>query len=107
MDDLEQKLKEGLLEDLIDHMSSGMGDKLKPKGLAVEVAAPDKDKLAQGLDKAKDVLGTLPSESNEESSENELPSDLEGTSHDSDSDEARLLQLLQDDDDEDDQKLRA
>ncbi len=89
MDDLEQKLKEGLLENLIEHMSNKMGDSMKPKGLAVQVAAPDKEHLAEGLDKAKGVLGEMPEESE--------------SGHDSgeESDEDRLMELLGEDDEDD------
>lgn len=91
MSDLEQKIKESLLEDLIEKMSEKTGDRVKPKGLSVEVAAPDKSKLAEGLDKAKSVLGSVPD--TEEASES--PSDED--------DEQRLMQLLghHDDDEED------
>lgn len=90
MNDLEQKLKEGLLEDLIAHMSNGMGDHMKPKSMAVEVAAPDESKLAEGLDKAKDVLG-----------------DSDAGDSDEESDESRLMQLLDDEDEEDDKGMRG
>ena len=98
MDDLEQKLKEGLLENLIEHMSNGIGDSMKPKGLAVEVAAPNKDKLAEGLDKAKDVLGSIPEPSEEGGLESEESPD------DEESDEERLLKLLSGEDDEDEMR---
>lgn len=99
LDDLEQKIKEKLLEDLITKMSDSNGDRIKPKGLAVQVAAPDKEKLAEGLDKAKSVLGSVP-DSGDMPSGDGITSDPS----DDDSDEARLMQLLssEDDDDEDD-----
>lgn len=91
MDNLEQKIKEKLLESLIEHMQDKMGgdlDKAYPKkALEVSVAAPDKEHLAQGLDKAKELAQS---------------SDLD--SHDADShgdDEHRLMALLGKDDDED------
>ena len=45
MDQLEQMLKEKLLEELIDKMSDAGGDRLKPKGLGVEVQAKDPQAL--------------------------------------------------------------
>lgn len=97
MDDLEQKLKEGLLENLIEHMSDTMGSRMKPKGVAVEVAAPDKARLAEGLDKAKGVVGSMPDHGEPDGDE----------AGGEDSDEERLMQLLAEgDDDEDDERLR-
>lgn len=57
VDDMLQKIKEHLLEELISKMSDGMGDRMKPKGVGVEVQAPDEEHLAEGLDKAKDLIG--------------------------------------------------
>ncbi len=86
MDDLEQMIKQRLLEDLIDKMSDQSGDRLKPKGMSVEVAAPDKDKLAEGLEKAKGLVGSAPEAS---------------ASPGEDDDEQRMLQLLAEDDEDD------
>lgn len=92
---MEQMIKEKLLEDLIDKMSGGIGDRMKPKGLGVEVQAPDKAHLADGLDKAKELVskgGPLPG------------LDEKGPSESSEEDdEQRLLDLLGEDD-EDDEK---
>lgn len=96
IDDLEQMIKEKLLQDLIDKMSDAGGSRLKPKGLGVSVEAPDKAHLAEGLDKAKDLLGKGAAPSEDE----ELPSE-----HSDEDDEQRLLQLL-DEDDEDEVKGR-
>lgn len=85
MDDLEQMIKERLLQDLIEKMSDQSGDRLKPKGLAVEVAAPDKEHLSDGLDQAKDAVGSIPSQ---------------GESPSEEDDEQRLMELLGDDEDE-------
>lgn len=96
LDDREQMIKEKLLEDLISKMSDGMGDRMKPKGLGVEVQAPDKEHLADGLDQAKSLLdkgGPLPGLDSKES-----------PSEDSGDDEERMLQLLAEDDDDDDKK---
>lgn len=87
MDDQEQKIKQELLLDLISQMSDQSGERLKPKGMAVEVAAPDKSKLAEGLDKAKDVLGAS--------------SDAGAASPSEDEDEQRMMELLAKDDDDD------
>lgn len=88
MDQLEQMIKEKLLNELIDRMDSSSGDRMKPKGLGVEVQAPDKAHLAEGLDKAKDLLdkGSAP--------------ETEMGGGDSEDDEQRLMALLDDDDDE-------
>lgn len=96
MDDLEQKLKAGLLEDLIEHMSHGMGERMKPKGMAVQVAAPDEAKLAEGLDKAKGILGKMPEEGSDEEESSESPSE--------ESDEERLMKLLEGEEDDEDMK---
>lgn len=84
-------IKERLLDELIDKMSVG-DDRMKPKGLGVEVQAPDKEHLADGLDKAKDLLDS-----------GEIP-EVEPSEHGSDDDEERMLQLLADGDDDDDEK---
>jgi hypothetical protein len=90
-DDLMQMIKEQLLQELIGKMSDG-DDRMKPKGLGVEVQAPDKEHLADGLDKAKDLLasGAAPEPSDEGSG--------------SDDDEERMLQLLAEDDDDEEKK---
>lgn len=93
LDDMSQMIKEKLLEELIDKMSSSHGDSMKPKGIGVSVEAPDKEHLADGLDKAKDLLGKggpLPG----------LDS-ASGSPGDDDDDEQRLMDLLGDDDDDD------
>lgn len=84
IDEMEQMIKEKLLEGLIDKMSGGMADRMKPKDLGVEVQAPDKEHLAEGLDKAKDILGK------------DVASDDGGD----EDDEQRMLELLDHDDDE-------
>lgn len=89
-DDMMQMIKERLLSELIDKMSSG-DDRMRPKGLGVEVQAPDKAHLAEGLDKAKDILGKAPGD--------------EAPEQDSDDDEARMLALLSKDDDDDEDKF--
>lgn len=94
LDDLEQQIKERLLEDLITRMSDAGGDRLKPKDMAVQVAAPDKDKLAEGLDKAKGVLDELP-EGKEEAS---------ASSSSEEDDEERLMELLDEEDEEEGRK---
>lgn len=93
-DDVMQMIKERLLNELIDKMSVG-DDRMKPKGLGVEVQAKDPDALKEGLDKAKDLLGS-----------DDLPaSDVDAGSSDHDDDEERMLELLaKDDDDEDEGK---
>ena len=97
--DLEQKMKERLLESLIEHMSDKMSDHMKPKGMAVEVAAPDKEHLAEGLNKAKDVLGHDESDVDE--------GEITGDHGDDDmSDEERLEALLEGDEDEDEHGLK-
>lgn len=95
MNDSEQKIKEQLLQDLISKMTEGMGSRMKPKAASVTVEAPDSAHLADGLDKAKDLLTS-------KSSPDSLPQ----------SDEDRMAQLASDDDSsasdddsEDDDKL--
>lgn len=98
MDDLEQMIKERLLEDLIDKMSDAGGEsRLKPHGLGVSVEAPDKAALAEGLDKAKGLVakGGPP----------EIP-EAEGKGEPEGDDESRLLELLGDDDDDEELKGR-
>jgi hypothetical protein len=94
MDALEQKMKEKLLEGLIEHMQDKMGQGLEAKypkkAVEVSVAAPDKDKLLEGLDHAKELTEHAP----------------EMHPSDETSDEDRLMALMdqEDDDDEDDKK---
>lgn len=89
IDDMSQMIKEKLLEELIEKMSDAGGDRMKPKGLGVSVEAPDKTHLAEGLDKAKDILG-------KSGSSEEMPESDGGSEED---DEERLLALLDDEDD--------
>lgn len=80
--ELEQQIKEQLLDELIEHMNSQRGESLRPKGVAVEVAAADKGALSEGLDKAKEVVSEAPTEED---------------------DEHRMMQLLAEDEDEEDE----
>lgn len=90
MDDLEQKIKDKLLEGLIEHMQDRMGgdleSKFPKKSMEVSVAAPDKEGLAKGLDHAQSLA--------------EGPGD-EG------SDEDRLMELLGEDDDDKEDDLKG
>lgn len=89
MDQLEQMIKEKLLEELIGKMSDSGGDRMRPpKAMGVEVQAPDKEHLAEGLDKAKDLFS---------GSESPEPEGLENSSEEDD--EQRLLAMLEDEDD--------
>lgn len=101
----DQEMKDKILQDLIEKMEDVLSEGMKPeqKGMAVEVAAPDKAHLAQGLDKAKDVLQHAPVPDVAGSKE-ATPSNMEPSipSGDEDkSDEERLEDLLGDEDDED------
>lgn len=93
--ELEQKIKDKLLESLIEAMEDKMGDRMMPpKAMQVEVAAPNKEKLAEGLDKAKEVVGgsELPGEDGSkeeesgESDEDRLRELLEGEGQDDETD---------------------
>ena len=95
MDDLERKMKEKLLEGLIEHMGDRMGDglasKFPKKHVEVQVAAPDKEHLAEGLGKAKELISDSGA--------------LEGKeTPDEEADEDRLRQLLEEDEDEENAK---
>ena len=84
-DDMMQMIKERLLNELIDKMSTG-DDRMKPPGVGVEVQAKTPEDLKAGLDKAKDLVSSAdtggPAQSNP------------------DDDEQRMLELLDDDDDD-------
>lgn len=60
--DDDSALKDAILEKLLDALTDNMGEdpRLQPKGMQVEVAAPDKAHLAEGLDKAKEVVQHAP-----------------------------------------------
>lgn len=89
-DDMMQMIKERLLDELIDKMSDG-DSRMKPvHGLGVEVQAPDKAHLADGLDKAKDMLDS-----------GKVPEPDSSEHGDPDDDEDRMLQMLADHDDGD------
>lgn len=89
MEDLEQKMKEKLLEGLIEHMQNKMGDglasKFPKKPMEVSVAAADPDKLKEGLGKAQDLIGS--------------------DDQDEKSDEDRLMDLLGDEEDDDEKAV--
>lgn len=84
-EDMLQMIKEQLLQELINKMSDG-DDRMRPKGLGVEVQAKDPAALKDGLDKAQEIVG-----------------DSESGAHDagSDDDESRMLEMLAKDDDDD------
>lgn len=88
-DDMMQMIKERLLNELIDKMSDG-DDRMKPQGVGVEVQAKDPAALAEGLDKAKDLVGS-----------GAIPESA-SAQHDPDDDEARMLSMLSGDDDDED-----
>lgn len=90
--EMEKKIKEKLLEGLIEHMEDKMAGGMKPeKGMAVEVAAPDKEKLAEGLDKAKDIVGK---HSEPDGDEGLFPTKAPDGDGDEMSDEERLKALM-------------
>lgn len=95
MEKQEQSIKLQLLQSLLDHLDNWGGDslesKFKPK-MSVEVAAPDKEGLAEGLDHAKDIAQSPELDS--------LSSDSDQGGEDSD--EQRMLELLGKDDDDQD-----
>lgn len=84
MDDLEERMKQKILEGLRDHMMDRMGDgmaeKFPKKAMEVSVMAPDKEHLSEGLGKAKEMA--------------------EGE-HGDDSDEDRLMAMMGDHDEDD------
>lgn len=96
LDDLEQKIKEKLLEDLISKMSDGNGARMKPKGLGVSVEAPNKAGLKDGLDKAKNILSKASMPLGADSKDSDLMSADSDNLHEDD--DQRLLELLDDDD---------
>ena len=83
-DDMMQMIKERLLDELIDKMSDSDPRMAPAKGVGVEVQAPDKAHLAEGLDKARELVG-----------KGDVPDAVE---HSPDDDEARMLELMSDDD---------
>lgn len=94
LDDIEHMIKQKLLEDLIEHMGDRGASRLKPDdAMAVQVAAPDKEALEEGLDHAKEALPSIPEGDDKESGSDE-------------DDESRLMSLLDDDDDDDDKPGR-
>lgn len=92
LDDIEDMIKQKLLEDLIDQMGNKSGDRLMPKGLAVQVEAPDKDHLSAGLDHAKDSLSQVPEPGEEGGDDDDL---------------SRLMEMAGKEDDEDDDLKRG
>jgi hypothetical protein len=89
MDDLESKIKQKLLEGLIEHMHDRMGSDLGAKfpQAEVKVAADSPDELKKGLDHAKEIV-----------SDHGMPhGEPDG---DEGSDEDRLMALLGEDDDD-------
>lgn len=98
-DDMLQKIKEQLLDELISKMSDSSADRMKPKGLGVEVEAADPEHLADGLDKAKDLLSnskSLPDKSDEDRMADMSDKGNVGPGTDKD-----------DDDDDDEEMMRA
>lgn len=74
LDPANKAAKMSMLEALKHEMSGMMSNDLHPDNLKkVSVAAPDKEGLAEGLDKAKDLISSPAEENSEEVSES--PSD--------------------------------
>ena len=70
---IEGKAKKDVLSGLSDEMGGKLGERLS--GLKkVSVAAPSKEGLEEGLDKAKELLGDMPEEESEDDGEHEMPS---------------------------------
>jgi hypothetical protein len=111
-EDLEGKMKEKLLEGLIEHMHGKMGEhmmgRMPKKEMEVSVAAPDKEHLKEGINKAKAFVEKSPMDMHEMDKEDGMsPAMMHGEPDgDEGSDEDRLMELLgdNDDDDEDDGK---
>ena len=88
--DLEDRIKEKLLEGLIEHMEDRMGSDMEAKfpkaPMEVSVGAATKEGLAEGLDHAKKIA---------EGSPPDMDGDGDGD------DEARLMAMMGKDDDDD------
>jgi hypothetical protein len=86
----DQSLKDRILQSLLDHLDDHGAERFAPKKtMAVEVAAPDKSKLADGLDKAKELLNPkdpspMEDEDDDMSDEDKLRALLMGTDDDED-----------------------
>lgn len=105
MDPARKEAKMNMLQSLRDHMSGMMGDDLKSgKMHSVEVAAPDKESLAHGLDTAKDLLADHDSNEGDEGEEDgdedsiKPESDMGGLSSDDsdDSDKEPAEHMIED-----------
>ena len=92
-DDMDSKIKDRLLQELIEKMEDVLaGDAMaRHKGMSVEVAAPDKEHLKEGLDKAKDVVEQAPEMMGGD--KEAVPAEKMPESSEED-DESRLLDLL-------------
>lgn len=84
MDPMRQRAKLEMLGALKDKMDDHLGEEVKGMKMSqVTVAAPDKEKLAKGLDVAKDVVGEMPEKEmgeEDESGEMEESEEEEGKS---------------------------
>lgn len=94
---VKDKLLQGLIDLLEERLGGDVADRVKPKGLAVEVQAKDQHGLTEGLDKAKDVLthGDI---------KDELEPKDDPVEEAGESDEERLRELMDGDDDSGDDK---
>ena len=91
----DQSLKDRIIQSLLDHLDDHGAERFAPKkAMSVEVAAPDKSKLAEGLDKAKEVLD----------SKDMPPMEMDHEDDDQDSDEDKLRALLMGSDDDEDEQ---
>lgn len=58
MNEQDKAIKEKVLQSLLDFLDQAEAGRMKPKkAVSVEIAAPDTEHLAEGLDHAKDILG--------------------------------------------------
>lgn len=88
-DPMEKEAKLSALKGLRDEMTQMMGDGLKDKLNKVTVAAPNKEDLAAGLDKAKEIVAHSPEDEDESGEPSEEPTmspsmDEEDEDHESD-----------------------
>lgn len=91
--DLESKMKDKVLEGLIEHMHDKLGDdlssKFSPKGMGVAVEAPSKERLIEGMDRAKAIMG--------KSDDDKGPDDE--IAHGDENDEDKLMKMIEEDED--------
>lgn len=93
--DLKKDAKLSVLKELRKMASDMMGEDLKGGFKKVTVAAPDKEGLKEGLDKAKSLMGEMPEEESAEEDAGEMGEEGESEEMSAEDIDAQIQHLME------------